>query len=377
MCSFKSVSALSGRDSSQSTRSLEVRERPASFRLISYIALPAAWCRFRVCLLHAAAPVVCCVLCVASVPCCALVVEYNASRMLLVVRWPLLAAHEMRRCRAFPCCISHVLASSCVSSAVCCMRCLVLPSSARCLLHAACCLVALMPCCLLSMVSPKFHVVCCMLHAACCMLRCMSSAACCLKSGTCCRLRCTSFFVRCMSPAACCMLSGSFLLHAACRQVHFPCCVLHVVCCIFSNACCMLSSVVCCTFSSGRLRHAVRRNSSACPFFVACRTWSAACCLPQFPCRMACAACRLARVASCPVACSALRVFGCLLQTARPLSHLVSCPLPVPSCTPSVPSCTFSVACRLLQSDAAPSHTQRIAAVLAIERRSGPRGPLQ
>jgi hypothetical protein len=32
----------------------------------------------------------------ASVPCCELVVEHNASRMLLVVRWPLLAAHQMR-----------------------------------------------------------------------------------------------------------------------------------------------------------------------------------------------------------------------------------------------------------------------------------------
>ncbi len=40
-------------------------------------------------------------MCVASVPCCALVVEDNAARMLLVVRCPLLAAHEMRQCRVF------------------------------------------------------------------------------------------------------------------------------------------------------------------------------------------------------------------------------------------------------------------------------------
>ena len=113
--SFRAViSPAQTAESPAQPRGASVR-RP--FRLISYVSMPAAWCRFRVCLLHAAAPVVCCILCVASVPCCALVVENNASRMLLVVRFPPLAAHGMRRCRVFPCCISHVLASSCMSSA--------------------------------------------------------------------------------------------------------------------------------------------------------------------------------------------------------------------------------------------------------------------
>ena len=150
--------------------------RPDSVRLISYVSMPAAWCRFSVCLLHAAAPVVCCILCV-RLPCCALVVEYNASRMLLVVRCPLL---EMRRCCVLP-----------VASRVCLRPLACHPLSvARCLLHAlsgcavfravsaACrvlprCLVASLPvvnglsrnsCCM-----P--HVARCMLHAACCVAR--------------------------------------------------------------------------------------------------------------------------------------------------------------------------------------------------------------
>ncbi len=154
--------------------------------------MPAAWCRFRVCLLHAAAPVVCYIVRVASVPCCALVVEDNASRMLLLVRCPLLAAHEVRQCRVFP------LASRMCSRALACRRlsvarCLLsvacvawFTSFARCLPHAACCLVALLPCCLLSMVFSKIprrllHAARFPLHAACCMLRFMSllSAACC------------------------------------------------------------------------------------------------------------------------------------------------------------------------------------------------------
>ena len=40
------------------------------------------------------------------------------------------------------------------------------------------------------------------------------------------------------------MLSGSCLLHAACRQVHFPRFMLDVVRYIFSDACCMLSMVL-------------------------------------------------------------------------------------------------------------------------------------
>ena len=61
-----------------------------------------------------------------SVPCCALVVECNASRMLQVVRCPLLVAHEMRQCRVCP------VASRMCSRPLACR----LLSVARCLLHA-------------------------------------------------------------------------------------------------------------------------------------------------------------------------------------------------------------------------------------------------
>jgi hypothetical protein len=73
--------------------------RCASFRT-SFVLPRVFSCEFAAC---------CIVLCEASVPCCALVVEYKAWPMLLVVRCPLLAAHEMRNA-AVPCvscCISQ------------------------------------------------------------------------------------------------------------------------------------------------------------------------------------------------------------------------------------------------------------------------------
>ena len=93
---------------------------------------------FHLSLLHAAARVVCCILCVASVPCCAVVVEYNASRMLLVVCCPLLTANETWRCRVFA-----------VATRMC-------KHAARVLLHVVCCLL---------------HVVCYPLSVAFCTLR--------------------------------------------------------------------------------------------------------------------------------------------------------------------------------------------------------------
>jgi hypothetical protein len=283
-----------GRDS----RSLEVRERPASFRLIPCIALPAAWCRFRVCLLHAAAPVVCCILCVASVPCCALVVEYNASRM-LVVRCPLLAAHEMRRCRAF-----SVAPRMCSRPLAC-----RLPSVARYRLHALpglavfravsvallpCCLVALVPWCLLSIVFSQFHVARCMLHVALhvVVVRCMLLEVWRMLPVA----RCRSFAVRCILPAAWRMLSGCCVVHAACRQVHFPPCLLHVVCCMHG---CMLHIFQCCL----------------------------ARCLLRFPRH----GIPLSRVCV-PVLCCRLHVPCCFLPLCRRLSHLT----------------VLSAACRLL-----------------------------
>ena len=109
-----------------------------------------------------------------------------------------------------------------------------MPSSARCLLHAACCVLprCLVACCQWSF--PKFllHAARCPLHAACCMLRCTTvlSAACCLKSGACCLLHAVCYVlhaVHCMAHVAC-----RFLLHAACRPLHFPYCALHVAWCL-------------------------------------------------------------------------------------------------------------------------------------------------
>ncbi len=119
---------------------------------------------FHLSLLHAAARDVCCILCVAPVPCCALVVEYNASRMLLVVHWPLLTAHEMRQCRVFA-----------VATRMC-------KHAARVLLHVVCCLLHVV-CYLLSVAFCTLLVGCYSLRDVCCMLhvaRCMLHAICCL-----------------------------------------------------------------------------------------------------------------------------------------------------------------------------------------------------
>ena len=259
------------------------------------------------------------------------------------------------------CCLMHV---------VCCMCCLVLPSSARCLLHAACYLVS---CCLLarcqwSFTNSTLCVACCTLAVACCMLRCTSllSAACCWKSRACCLLR-----------SACRLLSAAYCpLHAACC-LDVVCCILQVVCRIFP--CCMSSvtfspmHVACRRWSVAHFPVlacgiAARWIVSACPFFVACRSFYVAWCLfsvarPSAPCRMVCAVrrlphlaspqcpllhavcavCRLSRVASRHVACAALRVVGCTLHVpCRMLSHVLSWLL-------AVPSCMSSAACRRLQ----------------------------
>jgi hypothetical protein len=167
------------------------------------------------------------------------------------------------------------------------------------------------------------------------------------------------FAVRCILPAACRMLSGSCLLHAACRWLHFPRRMLRVVCHIFPDAGCMLS-IVCCTISGGRLRHAVRWIVSACPFFVACRTFSVACGLisvarPRVPCRMACAVRRLSHVASRHVArcmtlalCRMLSLVRCLSRLARRLLHVVCCVLQ-----------SDTACCRVTRSRRARSASQR------------------
>ncbi len=251
------------------------------------------------------------------------------------------------------CCLMHV---------ICCMRCLVSPSSARWLLRATCCLVALLPCCLFSMVFSKFHVVGCMLPVACCTL----PVACCIL-----HVALHDVVVRCilLEVGACCLLRGACRLlfaaycplHAACC-LEVVCCTLRVVRCIFPDACCM-SSIVCCTFSSGRLRHAVRWivSASRCLWSVARSPLHVVCCLLPFP-----AARPSARVS---VACRDLSV-------ACPISHLVTVHaadrtfpcrfLSLVRCVSQLARCLLHVVCCVLQSDTAPSHTQRIAAALAI-----------
>ena len=155
--------------------------------------MPAACCRFRVCLLHAAAPVVCCILCVASVPCCALVVEYNA---LLLIRCPLLAAHEMRRCRAFPVASRMCSRFGRLLCGVCSMP------------HVACRLVA---CCQWSSPNPALCVAWCTAPVACCMLDVALHVV---------VVRCMLLEVWRRSPVA--------RLHIVCCSLHIARCVPHV-----------------------------------------------------------------------------------------------------------------------------------------------------
>jgi hypothetical protein len=181
--------------------------------------------------------------------------EYNLSRMLLVVRCPLLAALEMRQCRAFP------VASRMCSRPLACR----LLSVAR-----SCCTLPVTLCrvfavfCAVSAVSRMPHVAlaCCLLSVARCRLsfpRCLWSVACCtaplhvalhvalhLVVVRCMLLevwrmlpvaRCMSFAVRGILPAAWRMSSGCRLSHTTCRRLHFPRCLMRVVRCIFPNAC--------------------------------------------------------------------------------------------------------------------------------------------
>jgi hypothetical protein len=72
-------------------------------------------------------------------------------------------------------CISHVLASSCMSSAVCCTLSVARVAWLCRLLPGVCCRVAVLPCCLvvccqLCFPDSSLHVACCTLPVACCML---------------------------------------------------------------------------------------------------------------------------------------------------------------------------------------------------------------
>ena len=260
-----------------------------------------------------------------------------------------LPAARRTRNAAVPCVscgISHVLASSCMSSAVCCtvsvgcVACWLL-SFARCLLSAACCLVAccLVVCCPLHAVCCLFHVVCGLLHAAYCMLPCALHVV----------------VIRCVLPA--CIAHVVWLLCVACgvssvafspshvprrmlSGLHFP-----VVSCTLSLACrpwhavrwtvlaarCLLSAARCLWSAVYRLLH------------VVCCLWSVFCCPPECPMShgVRCLSPVPRRISSRCMCCVASR----LLHSARPLfvmlslvrcvSHLACRPLPVAPLTRS------------------------------------------
>ena len=172
--------------------------------------MPAAWCRFRVCLLHAArhgSYVASCVWRLCRVP------HWLSRTMLRACCWLPAARCSPHTICGGAVCFPLQLASArvllhvvcCLMHVVCCMRCLVLPSSARGVLHAACCLVTcrlvsccrlcfpnstlsaacrMLPCCLLpllSVVNGPFQIPRCLLHAA----RCPLHVACCVACRCC------------------------------------------------------------------------------------------------------------------------------------------------------------------------------------------------
>jgi hypothetical protein len=327
-----------------------------------------------VCLLHAAAPVVRCILCVSSA------VLRTGCRVQCFAHAAGCALPAARRTRnaavlCVPCFISHVLASSCMSSAVCCTLSVWFCRLLRgvcCMPRVACCLVALLP-----VGNGLFQNSCCMPHVA----RSMLHVA--LHDGV---VRCMLLEVWRMLPV---LLRVAFLLFAAycplhaarchevvcctlqCRWLHFPRRMLRVICHIFPDAGCMLS-MVCCTISSGRLRHAVRWIVSTCPFFVACRTFSVACCLlPVAGTSVPCAWCALSvawsHVASRHVACYALRVVCCTLLTAPSVLRVVSCPVVHVVCR------TPPVACRRVaqrcHTRSASRRRSQLSASVAVEAR--------
>ena len=262
-----------------------------------------------------------------------------------------LSAARRTRNAAVPwgsCCISHVLASSCMSSAVCC------PLSAAC--------VARCP----------FPVVCCVLFCAvsaacrrppvvyCLLVCCPSHAACCLFHTVCGLLHAA----RCLLQVASHVVVVRCMLHEVWRMLHVSRCTLFDMCCIFPTACfvaCRCCCAACCCRSlrgaccllrvAGRFLFAVYcplhgacRPDVVCMFCVALcvsfvafsRSHVAWCllhiflwCLAGCPLRVICGtlflgSCRM-RVASCPFSAARPRVpcpHGVCCQAPGPTSHL-------------------------------------------------------
>ncbi len=166
-----------------------------------------------------------------------------------------------------------------------------------------------------------------------------------MKSDACCPLHavvraffhvvaCRPLRVACrLLFAAYCPLHGACRLdvvyHAVCRLLHIPHCMLQVVYFLFAHF-----PVVPCTLPLAcRLRHCCQSDRACCALSVICFRLPA-----PVPHGVRCPLPVPRRISSST--CSALRVVCCLLHDARSQSHVVSCPLRVPSCMPSVACCT-------------------------------------
>jgi hypothetical protein len=141
------------------------------------------------------------------------------------------------------------------------------------------------------------------------------------------RVACRLLFA--ILPVAWRMLSRCCLLQAACGPLHIPHRMLQVVYFLLHNVQWCLARC--------RLLVVCGIPVSWIGFAARC-LWSVFGCLPQCP--MVCAVRRLVPRRISSRTCSALRVACCMLHVARPESHVVSCPLRVPSRMPSIACCT-------------------------------------
>jgi len=240
------------------------------------------------------------------------------------------------------CCISHVLASSCMPSVVCCTLSVARVAWFTRLLPGVCCRVALflVACCQWCFPNSSLHVACCTLPVARCMLHVALHVV---------VVRCMLLEVWRMLPVrdACRLLFAAYCpLHAACC-LDVACCTLHVVSCTFPVARCMSSvafsvmHVACSQLSVARFPVVIGGTLSVgscllhvlrCMSHVLRCPWSVACIPP--PCPTSHGVCCLSAGPRSPLVTlhvAALRVVCRMLQTARPL---VAC-------------CLLSVACRM------------------------------
>ena len=237
------------------------------------------------------------------------------------------------KCGGAVCFLWHLLASSCMSSAVCCtvsVACVAcgLQFSARCLPSDVFCLVlcCLVVCCPLHAVCCLFHVVCGLLHAACCMLPCALHVV----------------VVRCMLLQVWRMLHvARFGLHVICCSLHIARCMPHVVWKLSVGSCVSLvafspSHVAC------RLSHFPRCRLHVVNCLLHIFQWSSSALLSVGSCLRAPSLLHVAR-GLLPAACLSSPVAWRALPVACPMSHLVT--VHVRRCASSVACCMTHVPC--------------------------------